>query len=483
MTNKAQIRPSSIFIVLVSSLLLLTPFFVQAKTESAVELLDRSAQAFSQVVKEVKPAVVHIRVEGTVDQSTEYQEFFNHPFFERFFGPQYRYQDPQQRKRRQQGAGSGFIIDTDGHILTNNHVVENADKITVTLSDNSEVEAKLIGTDPKSDVALIKIDVDHDLPVARLGNSETLEVGEWVIAIGNPFGLSQTVTVGVVSATGRSRVGINEYENFIQTDAAINPGNSGGPLLNIHGEVVGINSALYSRTGGYMGIGFAIPINMAKYINEQLQKNGKVTRGYLGVGIQDVNEALAESFGLDKAAGILITDVQPDSPADKAGIKSQDVILKLEGIELKDTQDLRNRVAQTIPGTEVRLHIIRDNKDKEVKLTIGEQPDDFGSIAQSGPSQNPLGSFGLVVQKLTPDLAEQFGYQGRQGLVISEVEPESAADQIGLKPGMLIEEVQKVRVTSLEELADIMQQSENKNRILLRVRYGEGSRYVVLSNN
>jgi serine protease Do len=289
--------------------------------------------------------------------------------------------------------------------------------------------------------------------------------------------------MGIVSATGRTDMGIAGIEQFIQTDAAINPGNSGGPLLNIHGEVVGINSALYSRTGGYMGIGFAIPINMAKYINEQLQKNGKVTRGYLGVGIQDVNEALAESFGLDKAAGILITDVQPDSPADKAGIKSQDVILKLEGIELKDTQDLRNRVAQTIPGTEVRLHIIRDNKDKEVKLTIGEQPDDFGSIAQSGPSQNPLGSFGLVVQKLTPDLAEQFGYQGRQGLVISEVEPESAADQIGLKPGMLIEEVQKVRVTSLEELADIMQQSENKNRILLRVRYGEGSRYVVLSNN
>jgi serine protease Do len=362
-------------------------------------------------------------------------------------------------------------------------VVENADKITVPLADNSEVEAKLIGTDPKSDIALIKIDVDHDLPVVSLGDSEALEVGEWVIAIGNPFGLDQTVTVGVVSATGRSRVGINEYENFIQTDAAINPGNSGGPLLNIRGEVVGINSALYSRTGGYMGIGFAIPINMAKYINEQLLKNGKVTRGYLGVGIQDVDEALAESFGLDKAGGILITDVQPDSPADKAGIKNQDVILKLEDIELKDTQDLRNRIAQTIPGSEVRLHIVRDNKETELKVTIGEQPADFGSLAQNAPSQNPLGSFGLVLQKLTPDLAEQFGYQGRQGLVISEVEPGSAADEIGLKPGMLIEEVQKVRVTSLEELADIMQQSENTNRVLLRVRYGEGSRYVVLSNN
>ena len=470
-------------ILIAVSILLLAPFLARAENSKDIELLDRSARAFSRVVKDVKPAVVHIAVTSTVETNSEYEQFFNHPFFERFFGPEYRFQDPQRRKRQQQGAGSGFIIDREGHILTNNHVVEKADKITVTLNDNSEVEATLIGTDPKSDVALIKIDVDHDLPVVELGDSASLEVGEWVIAIGNPFGLSQTVTVGVVSATGRSRVGINEYENFIQTDAAINPGNSGGPLLNIHGQVVGINSALYSRTGGYMGIGFAIPINMAKFINEQLMDNGKVTRGYLGVGIQDVDEALAESFGLEKAGGVLITDVQDDTPASKAGVKSQDVLVKLDGIDLQDTQDLRNRIAQTIPGTTVVLDIVREGKPVELKVKIGEQPADFGIAAQGSSDQNPLSPFGLVVQELTADLAEQLGYKGRQGLVISEVEPGSAAAEIGLKSGFLIEEVQKVRVTSLEELRQVMEQSGASERVLLRVRVGQNSRYVVLKNN
>jgi len=483
MHDTKSLRLNTLFIVIASSFLLLLPYIAKAESSADVELLDRSAKAFSRVVKDVKPAVVHIKVESTVEMSQEYEQFFNNPFFERFFGPQHRFQDPQQRKRQQQGAGSGFIIDKDGYILTNNHVVEKADKITVTLSDNSEVEAKLIGADPKSDVALIKIDVDHALPTVNLGDSESLEVGEWVIAIGNPFGLSQTVTVGVVSAKGRSRVGINEYEDFIQTDAAINPGNSGGPLLNIHGQVVGINSALYSRTGGYMGIGFAIPINMAKSIKEQLQNNGKVTRGYLGVGIQDVDEGLAESFGLDKSGGVLITDVQEDTPASKAGIKNQDIIVKLGDIELKDTQDLRNRIAQTTPGTDIVLHLMRDGKPIELQVTIGEQPADFGNVAQAVPDENPLSSFGLVLQDLTPDLAEQLGYKGRQGLVISEVTPGSPAAVVGLKSGLLIEEVQKVPVKNLEELKLIMQQSQTKDRVLLRIRMGQNSRYIVLKNN
>ncbi len=468
-------------IVIVSSFLLLAPFIGQAKeTTPGVELLDRSAKIFTSVVKDVQPAVVHIKVTSTVDVNSQYEQFFNNPFFERFFGPQHRFQEPQPRQRKQQGAGSGFIIDKEGHILTNNHVVDKADEITVTLSDKTEVEAKLIGTDPKSDVALIKIDVDHDLPTVELGDSDALEVGEWVIAIGNPFGLDQTVTVGVVSAKGRSRVGINEYENFIQTDAAINPGNSGGPLLNIHGQVVGINSALYSRTGGYMGIGFAIPINMAKFINEQLMENGTVTRGYLGVGIQDVNEELAESFGLDKAGGVLITEVQDDTPASKAGFKSQDIIVQLDGTEIEDTQDLRNRIAQTIPGTAVTIGIIRDGKPVDLEVTIGEQPSDFGVAGIGGAGPNPLASFGLVVQELTPDLAEQLGYKDRQGLVISEVDPNSAAAEAGLQPGYLIEEVQKVKVSNLEELQEVMKQSGTDNRVLLRVRSGQSSRYIVL---
>ncbi len=482
MTRTRQLTISAI-VLLFSSLLLIAPFMAQAKDAKDIELLDRSAKAFARVVKDVKPAVVHIAVQSTVEMDSEYQQFFNNPFFERFFGPQYRFQDPYHRKRQQQGMGSGFIIDKDGHILTNNHVVEKADKITVTLADKTEVEAKLIGTDPKSDVALIKIDVNHDLPVVELGDSEELEVGEWVIAIGNPFGLDQTVTVGVVSAKGRSQVGINEYENFIQTDAAINPGNSGGPLLNIHGQVVGINSALYSRTGGYMGIGFAIPINMAKFIKEQLQNKGSVTRGYLGVGIQDVDEGLAESFGLDKAGGVLIVDVQEDTPASKAGIKSQDILIKLDGIELLDSQDLRNRIAQTIPGTTVALDIIRDGKPLQLKVEIGEQPADFGNVAQGGNGSNPLSTFGLVVQDLTPDLAEQLGFKGLQGVVISEVEPGSSAAEIGLKPGYLIEEVQKVKVTSMAELRQVMQQTDASSRVLLRVRFGQNSRYVVLKSN
>jgi len=232
-----------------------------------------------------------------------------------------------------------------------------------------------------------------------------------------------------------------------------------------------------------MGIGFAIPINMAKFINEQLMDNGKVTRGYLGVGIQDVDEALAESFGLEKAGGVLITDVQDDTPASKAGVKSQDVLVKLDGIDLQDTQDLRNRIAQTIPGTTVVLDIVRDGKPVELKVKIGEQPDDFGIAAQGSSDQNPLSPFGLVVQELTADLAEQLGYKGRQGLVISEVEPGSPAAEIGLKSGFLIEEVQKVRVTSLEELRQVMEQSGASERVLLRVRVGQNSRYVVLKNN
>lgn len=452
----------------------------QAASSDDIEILDRSAKAFARVVKSATPAVVHISVTSTVDANPEFEQFFNHPFFERFFGPQYRQQEPQQRKRQQQGAGSGFVVSKDGHILTNNHVVDRADKITVTLDDNSEVEAELIGTDPQSDVALIKIDVEEDLPTIPLGDSDALEVGEWVIAIGNPFGLSQTVTVGVVSATGRSRVGINEYENFIQTDAAINPGNSGGPLLNIHGEVVGINSALYSRTGGYMGIGFAIPINMVKSIEDQLHKHGKVTRGWLGVAIQDVDENLAESFGLSKAEGILVSETQPDSPAEKAGVKQGDVILKLEGVALKDVNELRNRIALTIPGTEVSLNIIRNGKPIDISVTIGEQPADFGRLSQQPSTNGSLDDFGLVLQELTPDLAEQLGYQGRQGVIISEVAEQSPAENGGLKPGLLIEEVNKVKITSLEELREVLEGSENPGRVLLRVRSGNFSQYVVL---
>lgn len=445
------------------------------------DILHQTAQAFSQIAKQAKPAVVHISVESTTTASTNYEQFFNHPFFEQFFGPQFRNQP--RPKRQQRGTGSGFIISPDGYILTNNHVVENADKITVTLADNQQVEARIIGTDPLSDVALIKIDRDEKLPTIPLGNSERLEVGEWVIAIGNPFGLNQTVTVGVVSATGRSRVGINEYENFIQTDAAINPGNSGGPLLNIEGAVVGINSALYSRTGGYMGIGFAIPIDMVKSIEDQLQKHGKVTRGWLGVAIQDIDENLAESFGLKSPEGILISEVTPDSPAQKAGLQQGDVITELNNIRLKDVTDLRNKIALTVPSSVVDLTVIRDGKTTAIGVTIGEQPADFGNVAGRVPTNTMLSDYGITVQELTDDLAEQFGYTGRQGIVVSEVAPDSAAARSGLEPGQLIEEVNKEKVSNFRELKAALTRGSEPDRVLLRIRSGNFSQYVVLRKN
>ncbi len=453
----------------------------RADAKDDIEILSRSSKAFTSVVKKVTPAVVHIRVEKTTNNTGGMlgggDDFYNNPFFEQFFGPQFRHQQPRQFK--QQAQGSGFIINKDGHILTNNHVVEGADTITVILSDKKEVKAKLIGTDPQTDIALLKIDDGDNLPVVPLGDSEALEVGEWVIAIGNPFGLSQTVTVGIVSAKGRNRVGINDYENFIQTDAAINPGNSGGPLLNIHGEVVGINSALYTRSGGYMGIGFAIPINMVKSIENQLNDHGKVTRGWIGVGIQDVDENLAKSFNLKKAQGILVSEVQQGSPAEKAGLKQGDVILRLDEKILNNVNDLRNQISLLPPKTTIILQIIRDGKNKDVEITVGEQPADLSKTGIG--STSGLKQFGLSFQNLTPDLAEQFGYKRDQGIIIKEVEPGGTAAMAGLRPGLLVDEVNKQRIHNLKELDKVLQQSSAPQRVLLRVRNGDFSQYVVLS--
>lgn len=475
-----------LFVVITGAMLFsFHPEPAAAVSKKDIAVLDRSSKAFVSVVKEAKPAVVHIRVEQTAKASKNPQqqyseEFFNHPFFEQFFGPEFKKQQRQPRQqRKQQGQGSGFIISEDGYILTNNHVVENADIITVRLSDDKEVEAKLIGADPQSDVALIKIESNEKLPTLPLGDSDALEVAEWVIAIGNPFGLSQTVTVGVVSAKGRSRVGINDYENFIQTDAAINPGNSGGPLLNIHGEVVGINSALFSRTGGYMGIGFAIPINMVKTIEDQLQSFGTVTRGWLGVVIQDVDKNLAESFGLKDAKGILVSDVQKNSPADKAGVIQGDVIVKLLDSTLKDVSDLRNKVALIRPDTKAKLDIVRDGKQEQVWVTIGKQPENFGA-RKSGGNSKLFEKFGFSLQNLTPELAEKLGFENTQGVVVSSVEPGSSADRAGLKPGHLIEEVNRQNVANIKQFKSALKTAKNSEQTLLRVNTGNRSQYIVL---
>lgn len=467
---------------------LVTVQSLAAAQDDNIALLDRSAKAFSAVVKKVGPAVVYIDVEKTAKgfggqgRGQDPSDLLNDPFFKRFFGPQFQHPKQPPREFKQHGAGSGFIISSDGLILTNNHVVENADAIKVRLADEREFKAKVIGTDPQSDVALIKID-GKKLPTLPLGDSDKLEVGEWVIAIGSPFELSQTVTVGVVSAKGRSSIGINDYENFIQTDAAINPGNSGGPLLNIHGEAVGINTAIFSRSGGYMGIGFAIPVNMAKNIQQQLQNDGKVTRGWLGVVIQDINEDLAQSFDLEKAEGILVAEVTENSPAQKAALKQGDVILSLNGTQLDDVANLRNRIAMIQPGSKVTLQIIRDGRKKSIEVVIGEQPSDFSRTIRGheGPSSGSLlENMGLSLQELTPEFADRFGYKKDQGVLIAQVIQDSPAARVGLQPGQLIEEVNKERVHNLKELKKALKQAKNPNQILLRVRAGEFSQYVVL---
>ena len=449
-----------------------------ASVDDDVELLQRTGKAFAAIAEKANRAVVFVQVEKTVGRSggvmgNDPMGLFNDPFFRRFFGPGFQ-PGQQPREQRQVGQGSGFIFNKDGYILTNNHVVGDADVIKVKLADGRRFTARVVGTDPQSDVAVIKIDAGN-LPVLPLGDSDKLQVGEWVIAIGNPFGLHHTVTVGVVSAKGRSHLGINDYEDFIQTDAAINPGNSGGPLINIHGEAIGMNTAIFSRSGGSMGIGFAIPINMARAVSGQLIDKGKVTRGRLGVVIQEIDEELAKSFGLDKSEGVLVAEVAADSPASRGGMKSGDVILKMNGRAVDDVGELRNTIALTKPGTKVNFTVIRDGKKKKLTVTIGSQTDS-GRLASV--KSGLLKKLGLEVQDLTPELAAQFGYRKGDGVLVSEVEPGSMVAQVGLRSGILIEEVNRKKVSNTKEFMKALSISEKTGRVMFKIRDGEYSRFV-----
>ena len=432
---------------------------------------------FVSLAKKMRPIVVNISTTQMSDVRGQ-QEFgspfgeedpFN-DFWKRFFG------GPLPRGRqRQQSLGSGFIIDADGSILTNNHVVENAQKIVVKLlGDDQEYEAKVIGRDSKTDIAIIKINTKTNLPTANFGDSDKLEVGEWVVAIGNPFGLDSTVTSGIVSAKGR-HIGQGPYDNFIQTDASINPGNSGGPLINLRGEVIGINTAIFSRTGGNMGIGFAIPVNLAKELLPQLKGKGKVTRGYLGVLIQKVTPEIAESLGMERGYGALVANVSKDGPAEKAGVKVGDVIVEFDGKEVKDSGDLPIIVARTPVDKKVRMKVLRDKKEVMLNVAVGELKEE--EVVASVPEK---GELGMTVQRVTPQMAESLGLEKPEGVVVTDVESGSAADEAGIRRGDVIVQIDRKTIRSVDEYKKSIAGIRKGKGVLFLVKRGDSTLFLAL---
>jgi len=433
---------------------------------------------FVELAKKLKPSVVNIRTAKIIKpkqrvQRPRMQSPFDN-FFEDFFN-QFD-QMPQQRTRREQSLGTGFIISPDGYILTNNHVVNGADEVMVKLSDGREIKGELKGSDDKLDLALIKISEKEPFPAAELGDSDALEVGEWVMAIGNPFGLSQTVTAGIVSAKGRV-IGSGPYDDYIQTDASINPGNSGGPLFNSAGKVIGINTAIIA---GGQGIGFAIPVNMAKGIVAQLRDSGKVTRGYLGVRFQPLTADLAKSFGLDSEKGALIASVEKDTPAERGGLKAGDVILEYDGKPIVEGNELPRYVAATPVDRKVKLVIFREGKKQELYVVVSKLKDGESAAAPAGGSESE--KLGISVQELTKELAAKLGIKdNRAGLVISEVKPGSAAEEAGILPGSIVIEINGVRPDTVEKFTEAVAKLSKGDLVRLLLKRPDGSvHYVAL---
>jgi serine protease Do len=400
-----------------------------------------------------------------------FKDFFGDEFFRHFFG------ETPEEQMKQRSLGSGLVVSDDGYILTNNHVVADAEEIMVTFSEEERYEATIIGRDPKTDIALIKIEVDKPIPAAKLGDSDKLRVGDWVVAIGNPFGLGSTVTAGIVSAKGRI-IGAGPYDNFIQTDASINPGNSGGPLFNTRGEVVGINTAIVAPSGGNIGIGFAIPINMAKSVMTQLKEKGKVTRGWLGVMIQNITPEIKEKFDLETTEGALVGEVTKDSPAERGGMKRGDVIISFDGKKVKDMNNLPSMVAQTSIGKEAEVIVIRDGKEKRLTVKVGELKEEIEVAAPVIPEIEE--GFGLTVQELTPELAEALSLEGEKGVVVSSVRRGSPADEQGIQRGDLIQEIENEPVENMNDYKRIMRDSASKKQILMVIRHQGHTRYAVL---
>ncbi len=450
--------------------------------ETPVQRANGQYTSFAPVVKKVAPGVVKIVTTATI-KHTGMQDFpgFNDPFWQHFFG---QMMPPQQLGPQiEHGLGSGVIVTKDGYILTNNHVVDGAQEVKVTLQDGREFTAKVIGRDPKSDIAVVKVDA-KDLPVVPLADSDKVQVGDIVLAIGNPFGVGQTVTEGIVSATGRGNVGIEDYEDFIQTDAAINPGNSGGALVDVEGRLIGVNTAILSRSGGSQGVGFAIPSDLARNVMDSLVKYGKVTRGYLGVWIQNVTPALAKEFKVKESAGALVSDVKPDGPAGKAGLKDGDVIVEFNGKSVPDSEHLKLQVAETKPGTTVPLKIIRDGQSKSLDVTVKELPgtEQLASNGTSNSSDNGTLN-GVTVSDLDAQAREQIHAPADlKGALVTQVDPTSPAAQAGLQQGDVIESINHHPVKSAKDAVRLTENAKDKHT-LLHVWNNGSSHYVVVDES
>jgi serine protease Do len=443
----------------------------------AAEPFTNGLPSLAGLVNQAKPSIVNISTTAVVrgpggqgpmiGPNNPFKDFFGDDFFDKFFG------NGPRREYKQRSLGSGFVIDKEGYILTNNHVVEKATTIKVKLSDEKEYDARIVGRDPKTDIALIKIDVRQSLPVAVLGDSEVLQVGDWVVAIGNPFGLEHTVTAGIVSAKSRI-IGAGPYDEFIQTDASINPGNSGGPLLNLKGEVVGINTAIVS---GGQGIGFAIPINVARDMLSQLKSKGKVARGWLGVVIQKMTPDIAKSFGLKESEGALVADVMEQSPADKAGIKRGDVIVSYNGKTIKDNEALPRLVASTEIGRKAKIILIRDKKQMEVDVVIGELQEEGLRASRKTEVEKDLG---LVVQDISAEVAKHLNLKDKRGVIVTDVIPGSPAQEADIRSGDVIREIGRKPIRSVAEFKEAVKRSNVKEGIVMLLQRENATFYTVI---
>jgi serine protease Do len=478
--NNAVFKKTSALMLAVVLVAGLLPSGIAVAKEGAVsressQLLGKMSNALAEVAEAARPAVVNISTTSTITmEESPFGNMFDDPFFRHFFGDQFEHPG-QKRKYKSSALGSGVIVSENGYILTNNHVVKGADEIKVILYDKREFKGKIVGTDPRTDLAVVKIDA-KDLPVLKFGDSNKLKTGDIVIAIGNPFGLNQTITMGIVSAVGRSNIGLADFEDFIQTDAAINPGNSGGALVNSNAELVGINTAIFSTSGGYMGIGFAIPSDMAKTVMDSIIKHGKVIRGWMGVSIQNLTRELAKSLGIKETEGALISGVEKDSPADKAGFKRGDLVIALNGKQVVDSTSLRNMVASTAPGTKIDVKIVREGKEQTIPMTLGEYKEK--KVIKKTEYNNVLK--GITVQELTASLRDKLNLPDNlNGVVITNISSDSPSQGL-LQANDVIQEVNRKAIQSAEDYDKTVSKIGENDTVLLLIYREGGSVYLTI---